>query len=173
MNKYFGVNFRPNKKNIDNIDTFIVSQDLIKRGAVENLFVKIDNKLVPMSNEITVLEWVQMSDDKRIYDKDYNKIELNDIPFDDYVKIYNPKEKKIGQFIIDKYMTYKNERCALFLSMKTDDLDNKIYCEYYNKTSNEYIYTERVLGLDKVIKDEELKNRIKKYFKGYKKENLL
>lgn len=173
MNKYFGVNFRPNKKNIDNIDTFIVSQDLIKRGAVENLFVKIDNKLVPMSNEVTVLEWVQMSDDKRIYDKDYNKIELNDIPFDDYVKIYNPKEKKIGQFIIDKYMTYKNERCVLFLSMKTDDLDNKIYCEYYNKTSNEYIYTERVLGLDKVIKDEELKNRIKKYFKGYKKENLL
>lgn len=172
MNKYFGVNFRPNKKNIDNIDIFIVSQDLIKRGAVENLFVKIDNKLVPMSNEITVLEWVQMSDDKRIYDKDYNKIELNDIPFDDYVKIYNPKEKKIGQFIIDKYMTYKNERCVLFLSMKTDDLDNKVFCEYYNKTSKEFIYTERVLGLDKIIADEELKDKIKKYFEDYKKENL-
>lgn len=172
MNKYFGVNFRPNKKNIDNIDTFIVSQDLIKRGAVENLFVKIDNKLVPMSNEVTVLEWVQMSDDKRIYDKDYNKIELNDIPFDDYVKIYNPKEKKIGQFIIDKYMTYKNERCVLFLSMKTDDLDNKVFCEYYNKTSKEFIYTERVLGLDKIIADEELKDKIKKYFEDYKKENL-
>lgn len=172
MNKYFGVNFRPNKKNIDNIDTFIVSQDLIKRGAVENLFVKIDNKLVPMSNEVTVLEWVQMSDDKRIYDKDYNKIELNDIPFDDYVKIYNPKEKKIGQFIIDKYMTYKNERCVLFLSMKTDDLDNKVFCEYYNKTSKEFIYTERVLGLDKIIEDEELKDKIKKYFEDYKKENL-
>lgn len=160
------------KKNIDNIDTFIVSQDLIKRGAVENLFVKIDNKLVPMSNEVTVLEWVQMSDDKRIYDKDYNKIELNDIPFDDYVKIYNPKEKKIGQFIIDKYMTYKNERCVLFLSMKTDDLDNKVFCEYYNKTSKEFIYTERVLGLDKIIADEELKDKIKKYFEDYKKENL-
>lgn len=172
MNKYFGVNFRPNKKNIDNIDTFIVSQDLIKRGAVENLFVKIDNKLVPMSNEVTVLEWVQMSDDKRIYDKDYNKIELNDIPFDDYVKIYNPKEKKIGQFIIDKYMTYKNERCVLFLSMKTDNLDNKVFCEYYNKTSKEFIYTERVLGLDKIIADEELKDKIKKYFEDYKKENL-
>lgn len=172
MNKYFGVNFRPNKKNIDNIDTFIVSQDLIKRGAVENLFVKIDNKLVPMSNEVTVLEWVQMSDDKRIYDKNYNKIELNDIPFDDYVKIYNPKEKKIGQFIIDKYMTYKNERCVLFLSMKTDDLDNKVFCEYYNKTSKEFIYTERVLGLDKIIADEELKDKIKKYFEDYKKENL-
>lgn len=172
MNKYFGVNFRPNKKNIDNIDTFIVSQDLIKRGAVENLFVKIDNKLIPMSNEVTVLEWVQMSDDKRIYDKDYNKIELNDIPFDDYVKIYNPKEKKIGQFIIDKYMTYKNERCVLFLSMKTDDLDNKVFCEYYNKTSKEFIYTERVLGLDKIIEDEELKDKIKKYFEDYKKENL-
>ena len=172
MNKYFGVNFRPNKKNIDNIDTFIVSQDLIKRGAVENLFVKIDNQLVPMSNEVTVLEWVQMSDDKRIYDKDYNKIELNDIPFDDYVKIYNPKEKKIGQFIIDKYMTYKNERCVLFLSMKTDDLDNKVFCEYYNKTSKEFIYTERVLGLDKIIEDEELKDKIKKYFEDYKKENL-
>ena len=172
MNKYFGVNFRPNKKNIDNIDTFIVSQDLIKRGAVENLFVKIDNKLVPMSNEVTVLEWVQMSDDKRIYDKDYNKIELNDIPFDDYVKIYNPKEKKIGQFIIDKYMTYKNERCVLFLSMKTDDLDNKVFCEYYNKTSKEFIYTERVLGLDRVIQDEQLKEKMKKYFEDYKKENL-
>ena len=172
MNKYFGVNFRPNKKNIDNIDTFIVSQDLIKRGAVENLFVKIDNKLVPMSNEVTVLEWVQMSDYKRIYDKDYNKIELNDIPFDDYVKIYNHKEKKIGQFIIDKYMTYKNERCVLFLSMKTDDLDNKVFCEYYNKTSKEFIYTERVLGLDKIIADEELKDKIKKYFEDYKKENL-
>lgn len=172
MNKYFGVNFRPNNKNVENVDTFIVSQDLIKRGAVENLFVKIDNKFVPMSNEITVLEWVQMSDDKRIYDKEHNKIELNDISFDDYVKIYNPKEEKIGQFIIDKYMTSKSERCILFLSMKTDDLDNKVYCEYYNKTSKEFIYTERVLGLDRVIKDEELKNKVKKHFENYKKENL-
>lgn len=172
MNKYFGVNFRKKGNNDENIETFIVSQDLVKRGAVEKLFVKINSDFVEMTNGASILEWVQLSDDKKIYDENYNKIELNDIPFDDYIKVYNSKEQKIGQFIIEKYMTFKNERCILFLSMKTDDLDNKIFCEYYNKTSKEFIYTERVLGLDRVIQDEQLKEKIKKYFEDYKKENL-
>ena len=76
------------------------------------------------------------------------------------------------EFIIDKYLTFNKKRCDLFLSMKTDDMDNKVYCEYFNRTSNKLIYTERILGLDRVIEDEELKAKIKDYFETYKKENL-
>ena len=39
MNKYVGVIFR-SKKELKKEETFIVSQDLIKRGIVEKLFIK-------------------------------------------------------------------------------------------------------------------------------------
>lgn len=171
MNKYFEVVFK-SKKKLDKEEKFIVSQDLIDRGVVESLFIKIDGKFTKITNKTTIIEWIKLSDDKQIYDENFDIIGLNDINFEDYIKIYNAKEKKIGQFIIEKYMTYNKVRRTLFLSMKTDDLDNKIYCEYYDKISNEFIYTERVLGLDRIIEDEQLKNKIKKYFEDYKKENL-
>lgn len=171
MNKYFEVVFK-SKKKLDKEEKFIVSQDLISRGIIENLFIKIDGKFTRITDKTTIIEWIKLSDDKQIYDEEFNVIGLNDINFEDYIKIYNSSEKKIGQFIIEKYVTYNKEKRTLFLSMKTSDLDNKTYCEYYDKNSNEFIYTERILGLDKVIENEQLKNKIKKYFEDYKKENL-
>lgn len=171
LNKYFEVIFK-SKKKLDKEEKFIVSQDLISRGAIENLFIKIDGKFTRITDKTTIIEWIKLSDDKQIYDENFNVIELNDINFEDYIKIYNKKEKKIGQFIIEKYITYNKTRCILFLSMKTDDLDDKIYCEYYDRTSNEFIYTERILGLDRIIEDKQLKNKVKQYFEDYKKENL-
>lgn len=172
MNKYVGVVFRrKNGGNEDNEEYFIVSQDLIKRGIVEKLFVIINNDFVELTNELTIMEWVKMSDDKKLYNKDFELIEINDIMFEDYMKIYNHKEKKIGQFIVDKYLTHNKVRCDMFLSKKTDDLDNEVFCEYYNRTSNEMVYTQRVLGLDKIIENEELKNKVQDYFNSYKEEN--
>lgn len=177
MNKYVGVIFR-SEKQLDKVETFIVSQDLIKRGIVEPLYIKekSSGKFIKLDNKITILEWLECSDSNTFYDKDFNVVELNDIPFDDYIKIYNAKKNEIGEFIIDKYLTFETNnskiRCDLFLSMKTDDIDNKVFCEYYNRTSNSYVYTERILGLDRVIEDEELKIKVKNYFDKYKKENL-
>lgn len=171
MNKYVGVVFR-SKKQTDKEEIFIVSQDLIKRGVVEKLYIKINNEFIELDNKMTILEWLEKSEDKNLYNEDYEVIDLNDIPFDDYIKIYNKKEGMIGEFIIDKYMTFNKTRCDLFLSMKTDDLENRVFCEYFNRTSNEMIYTERILGLDRIIENEELKSKIKDYFESYKKENL-
>lgn len=173
MNKYVGVIFR-SKNELKKEETFIVSQDLIKRGIVEKLYIKEKEtgKFVELTDKITILQWLQCSNDNTLYDSDFNAIGLNDIPFDDYINIYNTKKGEIGEFIVDRYLTFNKKRCDLFLSMKTDDIDNKIYCEYFNRTSNELIYTERVLGLDRVIEDEELKAKIKDYFETYKKENL-
>ena len=171
MNKYVGVIFR-SKKKINKEETFIVSQDLIKRGVIEKLFAKINNEFIEINNNMTILEWLEKSEDKKLYNKNYEVVDLNDIPFDDYIKIYNKQEGTIGEFIIDKYMTFNEVICDLFLSMKTDDLENRVFCEYFNRTSNKLIYTERILGLDRVIEDEQLKNKIKSYFENYKKENL-
>ena len=163
MNKYVGVIFR-SKKELKKEETFIVSQDLIKRGIVEKLYIKekVSGKFIELTDKITILQWLQCSNNNTLYDSDFNAIGLNDIPFDDYIKIYNSKKGEIGEFIIDKYLTFN----------KTDDMDNKVYCEYFNRTSNKLIYTERILGLDRVIEDEELKAKIKDYFETYKKENL-
>ena len=171
MNKYVGVIFR-SKNEEKKEETFIVSQDLIKRGIVEPLYIKSKGKFIQLNNKMSILEWLECNNTNVFYDKDFNEIGLNDIPFDDYIKIYHTEKKKIGEFIIERYMTFKNRRCDLFLSMQTDDIDNKIFCEYYNRTSDSYIYTERVLGLDRVIEDEDLKTKIKDYFEKYKKENL-
>ena len=38
---------------------------------------------------MTILEWLEKSEDKNLYNEDYEVIDLNDIPFDDYIKIYN------------------------------------------------------------------------------------
>ena len=171
LNKYFEVVFK-SKKKLEKEEKFIVSQDLISRGIIEDLFIKVGGKFTMITDKTTVIEWIELSDDKQIYDANFNVIGLNDINFEDYIKIYNTDEKKTGHFIIKEYVTYNGTQRTLFLSMKTDDLDNKTYCEYYDKTSNEFIYTERILGLDKVIDNEQLKNKVKDCFVEYKKENL-
>ena len=174
MNKYFGVIFK-SKEELEKEETFIVSQDLIKRGVVESLFVKIDDSFIQITEQMTILEWIKQSDDKNIYISNngtFERIDINDISFEDYIKIYNKNINEIGFFIIDKYITNKGERCNYFLSMKTDEIDNKIYCEYYNRNSKEFVYTERVIGLDKIITDEQLKEKIRLMFEKYKKENL-
>lgn len=174
LNKYVSVILR-SKKQLDKEEVFIVSQDLIKRGVVGDLYIKIEGAFIKITDKVTILEWVTQSDDKQLYlfeEGNFNQIDLNDIPFEDYIKIYNQKENKIGQFIIDKYITVNNERCNYFLSMKTDDFKNKIYCEYYCRNSQNFVYTERILGLDRIITDEVQKETVKAYFENYKKENL-
>lgn len=167
MNKYFEVIFK-SKKDLDKEERFVISQDLINRGIVENLFVKIDGKFVKITDKATVIQWIELSDDKQLYNEEFNVIGLNDISFEDYIKIYNKEENKVGYFIIEKYIKIGTEKKVLLLSMKTDEFNNKTYCEYYDKISNKYVYTERVLGLDRVIENEQ----VKKYFEDYKKENL-
>ena len=94
MNKYVGVVFR-SKKQTDKEEIFIVSQDLIKRGVVEKLYIKINNEFIELDNKMTILEWLEKSEDKNLYNEDYEVIDLNDIPFDDYIKIYNKKNEYI------------------------------------------------------------------------------
>ena len=167
MNRYFEVVFK-SKKDLDKEERFVISQDLINRGVVEDLFVKIDGKFVKITDNATVIKWLEISDDKQLYNDEFNAIGLNDITFEDYIKIYNKNENKVGYFIIEKYIKTEGEKRVLLLSMKTNELNNKTYCEYYDKISNKYIYTERVLGLDRIIENEQ----VKKYFEDYKKENL-
>lgn len=176
MNKYVGVVFK-SKKETNNEDMFIVSQDLIKRGILSELYVKMQGIYVQITNKETVLEWIKTSDDKSIYvlrNKNFIKQDINDIKFDDYIRIFNSKTNDIGQFIIEKYLTFSpktTKKSELLLSVKIDDVDNRTFCEYYNKSTHNYLYTERVLGLDKVITDKQLKTKIQKYIKQYKKES--
>ena len=70
MNKYVGVVFR-SKKQTDKEEIFIVSQDLIKRGVVEKLYIKINNEFIELDNKMTILEWLEKSEDKNLYNEDY------------------------------------------------------------------------------------------------------
>ena len=174
MNNYISVILK-SRKQLDEEEIFIVSQDLIRRGIVNDLYIKIEGAFIKITDKVTVLEWITQSDDKQLYifeEGEFIKIDINDIPFDDYIKIYNQKDNKIGQFIIDKYITVDDKKCNYFLSMKTDDFGDRIFCEYYCRNSQNFVYTERILGLDRIITNEQEKETIKAYFENYKKENL-
>ena len=88
MNRYFEVVFK-SKQDLDKEERFVISQDLINRGVVEDLFVKIDGKFVKITDNATVIKWLEISDDKQLYNDEFNAIGLNDITFEDYIKIYN------------------------------------------------------------------------------------
>lgn len=174
MNKYVGVEFKGRKKS-KNKEVFIVSQDLIKRGVMGSLFIEIEDKFLQITNEVSILEWIKQSKDNKLYIFKFGKFQeigLNDIPFEDYLKIYSPKENKVGQFIINKYLMHNEKQCEFVLSIKIDDFQGATYCEYYNNTQEEFVYTERILGLDRIIEDKKLKSKIKAYFEEYKKESL-
>ena len=124
MNRYFEVVFK-SKKDLDKEERFVISQDLINRGVVEDLFVKIDGKFVKVTDNATVIKWLEISDDKQLYNDEFNAIGLNDITFEDYIKIYNKNENKVGYFIIEKYIKTEGEKRVLLLSMKTNELNDK------------------------------------------------
>lgn len=170
MNRYLGVYFRKKTNTEDNEQEFIVSQDLIKRGVIiDNLYIKKDEGFCKLTNKMTILNWIRESKDKKLYEfinDEYVELELNDISFDDYIRLFNENADDIGNLIIERYSTHNGERCAIYLSLK-DEIDNAVYCEYYNKTTQSYIYTKRIMGLDKVINDEEIKN----HFEKIKEEN--
>lgn len=173
MNKYFGVIFRAKEE--DKGEVFIVSQDLIKRGAIDEYFIIQNKAIIKLTDESTITDWIKYSDDKKLYVSNNNKLEcidINDIVFEDYIKIYNKKEDEIGFFIVDKYITNNGQRNSFFFSEKVNNIDNKTYCEYYDRSSQKYVYTERVFGLDRIITDEKLENKIKNIFNKQKKENL-
>lgn len=167
MNKYVGINFKnaiiKGEKGFSN-NTFIVLEDLIARGINEDLYILVNGKYVMITNEKKVIDWIKDSDDKKIYDSEHNIIELNDLQYDDYVKIYNRATDEVIKFIVEKYVTSNGNRCNYFLCDKTSDLENKTFCEYYNRNTQQFVYTERVFGLDKVIEDEELRNKVSEYF---------
>jgi len=174
LNRYVGVTFK-GKQETENKEVFVVSRDLIKRGILGNLFIEIGDKFLQITDEVSILEWIKQSKNNKLYLFElgtFEEIGLNDIVFEDYIKIYSPKENRIGQFIVDKYFSHNEEECEFILNFKSSEFTNTVFCEYYNKTKQEFVYTERVLGLDRIIEDKQFKTEVKLYFDKIRKENL-